>query len=132
MVILTREARDILPDQVPRESFVHNMANSCLIAAAFAMNDYELFARSLNDIIIEPVRARLIDNFFDAKENALKAGADGVAISGSGPTMFAITNETGGKPHLIDDAMVRTFRKGGIKCRSLITAVDFEGTRLID
>ncbi len=132
VVILTKEARDILPETIPLKSFVHNMANSCLISAAFARNDYDLFARSLNDIVIEPVRAPLIKGFHDVKENALKAGADGVAISGSGPTLFAITNQASSKPFLIEDAMVRTFKQVGIACKSIITQVDFEGTRLVD
>jgi homoserine kinase len=131
IVILTKEARDILPDTVPMRSFVHNMANSCLISAAFAKNDYDLFARSLNDIVIEPVRARLIEGFHEVKGNALKAGADGVAISGSGPTLFAITNQNQSRAILIEDAMVRTFKHVGISCKSIITEVDSEGTRLV-
>ncbi len=131
IIILTKDARDILPTEVPMQSFVHNMANSCLISAAFAKNDYELFARSLNDIIVEPVRSTLIHGFDEVKQNALAAGADGVAISGSGPTLFAITDREKGKSYLIEDAMVRTFKKHGIACKSQITEVDFEGTRLL-
>lgn len=132
VVVLTREAREILPKKIPLEGFVHNMANSCLISAAFAMNDYNLFARSLNDIVIEPVRATLIPGYHEAKLNAIRAGADGVAISGSGPTLFAITNQSSNRSYLIEDAMVRSFKKNGIDCTSLITKVDTEGTRLID
>jgi homoserine kinase len=132
VIILTREAREILPKTIPMEGFVNNMANSCLISAAFAKNDYDLFARSLNDIVIEPVRATLIPGYKEVKENALKAGADGVAISGSGPTLFAITSYSHNRSYLIEDAMVRSFKKNGIQCKSLITDVDMEGTRLAD
>ena len=132
VVVLTREAREILPKTIPMEGFVNNMANSCLISAAFAKNDYDLFARSLNDIVVEPVRATLIPGYDEAKENALKAGADGVAISGSGPTMFAITSLLHNRSYLIEDAMVRSFKKNGVECKSIITEVDMEGTRLID
>ena len=76
------------------QDFVFNMANSCMITMAFAKGDYDLFARSLNDRIIEPVRSRLIKGFEDVKNAALSKGADGVAISGSGPTLFAITNSS--------------------------------------
>jgi homoserine kinase len=132
VVILTREAREILPDTVPLDGFVNNMANSCLISAAFAKNDYDLFARSLNDVVVEPVRAQLIQGYEEVKENALKSGADGVAISGSGPTLFAITNYTNNHPYLIEDAMVRSFKQFGVECKSIITEVDLEGTRLVD
>jgi len=132
VVVLTKEAREILPKSIPLEGFVNNMANSCLISAAFAKNDYELFARSLNDIVIEPVRARLIPGYDEARENALKAGADGVAISGSGPSLFAITSHHRNRSYLIEDALVRSFKNHGIQCTSIITEVDTEGTRLMD
>ena len=132
VIVLTREARQMLPKKIPMEGFVNNMANACLIAAAFAKNDYDLFARSLNDIVIEPVRAQLIPGYEEAKRNALKAGADGVAISGSGPSLFAITCHTHRRSYLIEDAMVRSFQNHGIKCKSIITEVDMEGTRLVD
>ena len=131
MVILTKEARKILPDKIPMKDFVFNMANAALITAAFAKDDYALFARSLNDVVIEPVRAKLIKGFDQVKENALKAGADGMTISGSGPTVFAITDRLS-KARLIEDAMVRTFRQFGTKTFHMITAVDPEGARVIN
>ena len=131
VVVLTREARKILPKQVPMESFIANMANTALITAAFAKNDYSLFARSLNDAVIEPVRSRLIPGFDEVKRNALRAGADGVAISGSGPTMFAITDSLK-KARAIEKQMVLTFNSLGIASRSWVTTVDPHGTRIVD
>jgi len=130
IVILTRDARKILPDKIPMSDFVFNMANTSLITAAFAKDDYALFARSLNDVVIEPIRAKLINGFDQVKENALKAGADGVTISGSGPTVFAITNRLS-TARFIEDAMVRTFKQFGTKTSHVITSVDPEGARLI-
>lgn len=131
VVVLTREARKILPRNVPMESFVANMANTALITAAFAKNDYSLFARSLNDEIVEPVRSKLIPGFDEVKRNALKAGADGVAISGSGPTVFAITDNLN-KARVIEKQMVLTFNSLGISSRSWVTMVDAKGTRLVE
>jgi len=131
IVVLTRQARTMLPQKVPMRDFVFNMGNSCLITAAFAKGDYKLFARSLNDVVIEPRRARLIPGFDAVKQNAIDAGADGMTISGSGPTVFAITDNLG-KARLIEDAMVRTFKQFGIKSTSLITEVDPIGTRLLE
>ncbi len=128
--VLTKYAREILPKRIPMEGFVSNMANSCLIAAAFAGNNYGLFARSLKDVVIEPVRAKLIKGFDHVKEVALAAGADGMTISGSGPTVFAITSNMR-KARRIEDAMVRAFRQVGVSSTSLITDVDPQGTRLL-
>lgn len=131
VVVLTSEARKMLPRQIPMESFVSNMANTALITAAFAKNDYSLFARSLNDAVIEPVRSRLIPGFDEVKKNALMAGADGVAISGSGPTMFAITDNLR-KARVIEKQMVLTFNSLGIASKSWVTTVDPHGTRVVE
>ncbi|UCG81287.1 MAG: homoserine kinase [Desulfobacterales bacterium] len=130
IVILTKEARKILPDKIPMKDFIFNMANTSLITAAFAKDDYALFARSLNDVVIEPIRSKLIQGFDQVKKNALKAGADGMTISGSGPTVFAITDGLS-KARFIEDAMVRTFKQFGTKTFHMITAVDPEGARVI-
>ena len=90
--ILTKDARDILPKEVEIKKFVGNMANACLIASAFSTDNYELFSRSLKDIVIEPVRSKLIPGFNEVKAVAIEAGADGMTISGAGPAVFAITN----------------------------------------
>ena len=131
VIVLTREARKILPRQVPMESFIANMANTALITVAFAKNDYSLFARSLNDAIVEPVRSKLIPGFDEVKRNALKAGADGVAISGSGPTLFAITDNLS-KARVIEKQMVLTFNSLGISSKSWVTTVDPKGTRIVE
>lgn len=130
LVILTREARKILPASIPMSDFVFNMANTSLITAAFAKNDYSLFARSLNDVVIEPVRSRLIPGFDEVKKNGIKAGADGVAISGSGPAIFAITNQRS-RARFIEDAMIRTFASHGVKAAGIITEVDPEGAQVL-
>lgn len=129
IIILTRDAREILPKNISMEKFVYNMANTSLITAAFAKNDYSLFARSLNDAVIEPIRSKLITGYNDAKENAIKAGADGVAISGSGPTIFAITNQRS-RARFIQDAMLRSFKARNIPATGIITEVESEGTRV--
>lgn len=131
ITVLTRDARRILPATVPMSSFVFNMANTALITAAFAKDDYSLFARSLNDVVIEPVRSKLIRGFDQVKANALKAGADGMAISGSGPTVFAITDNLR-KARAIEQQMVLTFNALDVPSRSWVTTMDPHGTRLVE
>jgi len=128
IVVLTKEARGILPKDVPMRDFVFNMANSCMITMAFAKGDYNLFARSLNDRIIEPVRSKLIKGFEEVKKAALNEGADGITISGSGPTMFAITDNAE-KAEKIRKAMVSAFAQNSIKAESIVTEMDSEGAR---
>ena len=125
--ILTKDARDILPDKVNMNNFVGNMANACLISSAFSTDNYELFSRSLKDIVIEPVRSKLIPGFDEVKAVALEAGADGMTISGAGPAVFSITNSKHKAP-IIEDAMKRTFNKNGIECKTLITTPSKKGS----
>ncbi len=130
IVVLTRAARDLLPKQVSMKGFVANMANACLITAAFAEDDYALFARCLSDVVIEPHRKKLITGFDRVRDAALEAGADGVAISGSGPTMFGVTNSVR-TASSIEKAMVEAFAAEGIGATSFLTEIDFAGARQI-
>ena len=125
--ILTKDARDILPGNIKMKHFVSNMANACLIATAFSTDNYKLFSRSLKDIVIEPVRSTLIPGFDEVKAVALEAGADGLAISGAGPAVFAITNSKKKAP-IIEDAMAQTFQNNGIECSTLITTPSHKGS----
>lgn len=128
--LLTKDSRAVLPKTVPLENFVSNMANSCLIAAAFAKDDYDLFSRCINDKIIEPARAKLIPGFYDVKKAALDAGADGCTISGAGPTVFAITNDKK-KGEAIGKAMSQAFSKNSLESSFIVTNCSAEGTKLL-
>ncbi len=86
----TKAARAILPTQSTRSEWIQQMANTAGVIAAFQQGDASLLKRSLVDLYAEPRRASLIPRFREAKEAALKAGAIGCSISGSGPTLFAI------------------------------------------
>jgi homoserine kinase len=67
------------------------MASTTALAYAFASADTHLVRRALDDRYAEPIRADLIPNFREVKRAALDHGALGCSISGSGPTIFAIT-----------------------------------------
>ncbi|SVB00302.1 uncharacterized protein METZ01_LOCUS153156 [marine metagenome] len=128
--ILTKESRQILPEKVELSDCIHNMANTASITAAFCNNDYNLLKDSLIDFIIEPVRSKLIPGFPDAKEAAFAAGAHGMSISGSGPTVFAITNTSRNATN-IESAMKKAFNDNGIGCETLVTSPCIEGVTKI-
>ena len=56
----TAEARAVLPRDVSRAVALHQAAHVAAMVAAFALDDYELLARSVDDRIAEPVRAGLL------------------------------------------------------------------------
>jgi homoserine kinase len=89
--IETKKAREILPAQWDRSSWTRQMASTTALAYAFATSDAGLVRRALEDRYAEPLRADFIPNFREVKRAALDAGAIGCSISGSGPTIFALT-----------------------------------------
>lgn len=92
--ILTKDARDILLPTISLSDHITQSSNlSCFISALYTA-DFDLIRSSLQDVIIEPQRARLIPHFYDLKKLALDAGALGFSISGAGPTMFALSSSS--------------------------------------
>src|SRR2546430_11274920 len=71
--------------------WVQQVANTTALAHAFATGNGELLSRAIDDRYAEPLRAPLIPHFHDVKRAAVLAGAFACSISGSGPTVFAIT-----------------------------------------
>jgi homoserine kinase len=92
--VKTSDARQILKKDVSLKSAIHQWGNIAGLVAGF-FNDYELIGRSLEDVIIEPIRSILIPGFNEVKANCKVAGALGGGISGSGPSifMFSTTKE---------------------------------------
>lgn len=87
----TGEARKIIKPQVSLKDAVTQWGNVGGIVAGFCTNDIDLIGRSMQDVIIEPTRAILIPHFYTLKQIALEQGALGFSISGSGPTVFALS-----------------------------------------
>ncbi len=89
--IKTKYARSILPKEIPFQSWLEHSKNLSLLLEALHRKDLLLLSESLRDQIIEPVRAKLIRGYREAKEASLEAGALAFSISGSGPTLFAVS-----------------------------------------
>jgi homoserine kinase len=87
----TLHAREILKKNVTLEKAIHQWANLGAFISALYREDYRLMARSLVDQIVEPMRSLLIPEFESLKSAALQSGALGFGISGSGPSVFALT-----------------------------------------
>ena len=90
--INTVDARNILAPNVPLKDAVKQWANTAGLVAGLYRKDLTLISRSMNDYIIEPQRAKLIPHFYEMKKAALDSGALGCSISGSGPSLFALSN----------------------------------------
>ncbi|MBC7922891.1 MAG: homoserine kinase [Ferruginibacter sp.] len=89
----TKDARHILKKEISLQKTITQMGNVAGLIAGLMQADYALIGRSLVDVIVEPVRAILIPGFGEVKVAALGAGALGCSISGSGPSMFALSSD---------------------------------------
>jgi homoserine kinase len=117
----TEKARSVLPKKVSMEKIVHNVGHAASIVAGFASSNVELIGRAMSDVIVEPARAFMIPGYQQVKENALKAGASGVAISGAGPAMIAIVNGSNVDVSKVARAMNRGFESAGASAYSFCT-----------
>jgi homoserine kinase len=87
--IPTSQARRILKTTVPVSDAIRQWGNVAGLVAGFCTNDIALIGRSMEDFIIEPVRAMLIPKFYEMRQIAMENHAIGFGISGSGPSVFA-------------------------------------------
>jgi homoserine kinase len=126
--ILTKDSRDVIPNKIDKRNFITNMANTASITAAFCKNDYALLKDNLIDVIFEPARTKLIPGLADIKLAAVKAGADGCTISGSGPAIFAISNSHQ-RAKKIKYEMEKEFINHGVECTGFITTPSKVGSR---
>lgn len=91
--ILTADARRLIPQNIPLTSSITTTGYAGLVMAGIVKKDLKLMGQGVVDPIIEPVRAKLIPNFYKVKQAALDSGSYGCSISGAGPTVFAIADQ---------------------------------------
>jgi len=126
----TEEMRAVLHRQVSLQDSIANMARSTTVVAALLMKNPSLLAGAFEDRLAEPVRAPFIPGFFDLRRAALETGALGCAISGAGPTVFALT-DCQDRAQRIGEAMQAAFENVHLSSRLLITGIDEQGAREI-
>jgi len=89
--IKTSESRKILKTNISLEKGIRQWGNLGGLIAGLFTEDYNLIGRSLEDHIVEPIRSILIPGFDQVKTAAMTSGALGCGISGSGPSIFALS-----------------------------------------
>ena len=128
--VRTEDARKILKREIPLATGIAQWGNTAGLIAGLFMNDYELIGRSLSDMFIEPQRALLIPGFMAVKQAALSAGALGSSISGSGPSVFALSNSLE-KANAIGTAMREAFKNSGLESDVFISKINTQGPRIL-
>jgi homoserine kinase len=128
--VRTSDARQILRKEVQLKQAIRQWGNIAGLVAGFMKKDYDLISRSLEDVIIEPVRSILIPGFAEVKQRCIGAGALGGGISGSGPSIFMLNRdeETARK---VEAIMKDVYEKIGIDYKTYVTKVNMEGVKEI-
>lgn len=128
--LATRQGRALLPNDIDRATALHQAATVAAMVAAAYRNDLPLFGRSIDDRIAEPARAPSLPGFAAAKRAALRAGALGCSISGSGPTVFAIASSR--RTAVAVSAAIRAaYAKAGYQAETRLTTPDLVGARVL-
>jgi homoserine kinase len=127
----TAVARSVLPHVVALEKMVRNVGNAAAMVSGFASGDVDLIGKSMLDAVVEPARASLVPGYKNVKENALKAGASGVTISGAGPAMLAVVNKKKADAAKIAEAMEEGFQSAGFGATAFATRPG-RGVRLME
>ncbi|RYF86940.1 MAG: homoserine kinase, partial [Chitinophagaceae bacterium] len=127
--VKTSDAREILRKQVLLKDAIKQWGNIAGLVAGFMQKDYALIGRSLEDVIIEPVRSILIPGFKDVKERCRNAGALGGGISGSGPSVFMLSVEEK-TANSVKEVMREVYSTLGIDFKIYVTKIDEKGVKI--
>ena len=115
----TKVSRGVIPKKVKLTDAVLNLSNASAIVAGFIKKDPELIGNSIKDVIVEPARQHMIPGYKQVKQNALKAGAYGVTISGAGPSVIAFSKNSFDLKK-ISTAMAKGFKTANIECQTIV------------
>lgn len=128
--VKTSDARQILRKEVQLRTAIRQWGNIAGLIAGFFKGDYELIGRSLSDEIIEPVRSILIPGFDEVKIGSREAGALGGGISGSGPSIFMLSQQ---QQTAMDIASVMSdiYTKIGIAFKTYVTTLNNNGVCIV-
>ena len=124
--VKTSDARQILRKEVQLKDAIKQWGNIAGLVAGFLKSDYELIGRSLEDVIIEPIRSILIPGFDDIKKFCKEAGALGGGISGSGPSVFMLSKEED-TAKAVEQIMKEVYNTIGVDYHTHVTTVNNQG-----
>ncbi|MBK8701626.1 MAG: homoserine kinase [Saprospiraceae bacterium] len=126
ITLLTRDSRNVLSPMADMATVIKQSGNLAAFIAALYTSDYGLLSRSLQDVLIEPQRADLIPCFYEIKDMALKTGGLGFSISGAGPSMFCVCDNS----HLAEEICLKgsmILKNQKIRSSGFVSKINLEG-----
>jgi homoserine kinase len=127
--VRTADARSILKQNVKLKDAIKQWGNIAGLVAGLMKSDYDLIGRSLEDVIIEPVRSILIPGFDDLKKACKAVGALGGGISGSGPSIFFLSKEKE-TALAVENEMKKLYEGLGLAHHTYVTTINQVGVEI--
>ena len=128
--VRTSDARQILRKEVLLKDAIKQWGNIAGLVAGLLKKDAALVGRSLEDVIIEPVRSILIPGFDEVKKGCKEAGALGGGISGSGPSIFMLSTDEA-TAIKVESVMKGVFERIGINYHTYVTTINPAGVQVV-
>jgi len=125
--VSTDKARKVLLSKYTVKDAVFNLSRVAALVDGIYKDRVEPFM--FEDKIHTPHRKKLIKGFDGVKTAALKSGASGVFISGSGSSVGALAQNVKGAAK-IARVMKKAFALRGVKCEVIITRVAPRGAEI--
>lgn len=126
----TEDSRRVLKATIPIKDAITQWGNIAGLVVGLMKPDFGLIGRSLKDVVAEPIRSVLIPGFDRIKEEAVKAGALGCGISGSGPTIFALSTDAA-TAQRVGEAMQAQFTELKLKSDVFVSEINNDGAKIL-
>jgi homoserine kinase len=126
----TREARQIIRKNIQMKDAVTQWGNIAGLVSGLFMQDLDLIGRSMQDILVEPVRSMLIPDFYKMREMAMELGAISFGISGSGPSVFAFARDEQ-TAHNITQKLQQHLTKISIGSNTYVSTINDKGPKIL-
>lgn len=127
----TQDSRQVLRMNISLKDAVTQWGNIAGLVAGLMKPDYGLISRSLKDVIAEPIRSMLIPGFDRMKEKAFDNGALGSGISGSGPTIFALSTEEA-TARKVGEVIGKEFERIRLNSEIFVSRINPKGAMVLD
>ena len=114
MPMATKKARAVLQPTIDRSDAIFNVGRTALLVAAFALDRPEYLGVATQDRLHQPQRQGVFREMKVLFDNALRAGARGVFLSGAGSSVVALTTKPEHRAFTIGYEMADGADKAGL------------------
>jgi homoserine kinase len=114
----TAAARAILPREVSHDIAVKAAGKSAALVHGLVSGDGPLLKIALDDVLHVPYRRELVPGMSGVHDAGCAAGAYGVTLSGSGPTLVAVAPQESAER--VEDAMKKRWNADGVVTESFV------------